>query len=665
MRKHGPKDMPTGYTDEDNPFGDSRVNERFVWGKKIEKDIAQGATVKDFTASAHYKKHYERMSEIEKIQKRREQRERERAAMAEELELVQRERARAEAVELEKQEDEFHLEQAKVRAKQRLAAGRPKAIDIITNNLFLLDGFDQTAQDPNTFISGLTLFQLEELSDHIKEYSELDASNREHHAFWRALADVTRHTLLGLRRQEEIDKAQLKGLPVPEEVYPRESGWHPSLESDIAGMLDGKTLGELEGLESGIVADLDSGNAADPDYWSSVLRRIDLFKSKAVLREFHMSLMEKGLEKLRHGAPRAAMGGLERAAQARAEAEKAAVKKEEEEEKAVSVKVEEERAQMNPEEIKLEEEDEQPEAEIGQHSTVPTDNAFEQRQRLVERGEPLTWNEMTQEEQRVCLGDGSASPKPLDPAFTVGQNIIPEKDDLNMINLARERALLQKSKTLVDAANQASKKYTGRSFADDLYRKMMSNPEDAGALLGMSSALTQRLTEPGVSDPDTLQDKQLRAIAASSMGNDQEDTAFGGEVDIKSQVYWWHEKYKPRKPKYFNRVHTAFEWNKYNKAHYDRENPPPKVVQGYKFNIFYPDLIDPAKTPTYTIEKDPDSSDGGTCIIRFSGGPPYEDIAFRIVNKRWASEPHRGFKCTFDRGILQLYFNFQRRGYRR
>ena len=28
------------------------------------------------------------------------------------------------------------------------------------------------------------------------------------------------------------------------------------------------------------------------------------------------------------------------------------------------------------------------------------------------------------------------------------------------------------------------------------------------------------------------------------------------------QVYWWHEKYRPRKPKYFNRVHTGYEWNK-------------------------------------------------------------------------------------------------------
>jgi hypothetical protein len=32
-------------------------------------------------------------------------------------------------------------------------------------------------------------------------------------------------------------------------------------------------------------------------------------------------------------------------------------------------------------------------------------------------------------------------------------------------------------------------------------------------------------------------------------------------------------------------VHTGFEWNKYNQTHYDKENPPPKMVQGYKFNV--------------------------------------------------------------------------------
>lgn len=29
----------------------------------------------------------------------------------------------------------------------------------------------------------------------------------------------------------------------------------------------------------------------------------------------------------------------------------------------------------------------------------------------------------------------------------------------------------------------------------------------------------------------------------------------------------------------------GFEWNKYNQTHYDTDSPPPKIVQGYKFNV--------------------------------------------------------------------------------
>lgn len=54
---------------------------------------------------------------------------------------------------------------------------------------------------------------------------------------------------------------------------------------------------------------------------------------------------------------------------------------------------------------------------------------------------------------------------------------------------------------------------------------------------------------------------------------------------LHHQTYGWEDKYRPRKPRFFNRVHTGFEWNKYNQTHYDKENPPPKMVQGYKFNV--------------------------------------------------------------------------------
>jgi hypothetical protein len=44
---------------------------------------------------------------------------------------------------------------------------------------------------------------------------------------------------------------------------------------------------------------------------------------------------------------------------------------------------------------------------------------------------------------------------------------------------------------------------------------------------------------------------------------------------------------------------AGYEWNKYNQTHYDYDNPPPKVVQGYKFNILYHDLIDKAQVGSY------------------------------------------------------------------
>lgn len=127
--------------------------------------------------------------------------------------------------------------------------------------------------------------------------------------------------------------------------------------------------------------------------------------------------------------------------------------------------------------------------------------------------------------------------------------------------------------------------------------------------------------------------------------------------------YDWEDKYRPRKPRYFNKVNTGFEWNKYNQSHYDTDNPPPKVVQGYKFNIFYPDLLDKSKAPIYKIVKEKGNDE--TCLIVFEAGPPYETIGFRIVNKPWNMSHNRGFKAVFERGVLQLYFQFQRQWYRK
>jgi len=118
------------------------------------------------------------------------------------------------------------------------------------------------------------------------------------------------------------------------------------------------------------------------------------------------------------------------------------------------------------------------------------------------------------------------------------------------------------------------------------------------------------------------------------------------------------------KPRFYNCIKTGFEWNKYNQTHYDADNPPPKVVQGYKFNIFYPDLLDKTKTPHYHLQNNKDGS-LDTCLIGFTAGAPYEDITFRIINKEWDMIEKHGFKCVFDKGVLQLHFNFKRTRYRR
>ncbi|KAG6378509.1 mid region of cactin-domain-containing protein [Boletus reticuloceps] len=177
-----------------------------------------------------------------------------------------------------------------------------------------------------------------------------------------------------------------------------------------------------------------------------------------------------------------------------------------------------------------------------------------------------------------------------------------------------------------------------------------------------TQAVPQVETPEVTSGADVASEALYRAEAEREL--DEEEELFNLEEDIAQPTsYNWEDKYRPRKPRYFNRVHTGYEWNKYNQTHYDVDNPPPKVVQGYKFNIFYPDLIDKSKAPTYKIVKVPGNED--TVLLYFSAGPPYEDIAFRIVNREWEFSHKRGFRSSFDRGCLSLWFNFRRNFYRK
>ncbi len=182
------------------------------------------------------------------------------------------------------------------------------------------------------------------------------------------------------------------------------------------------------------------------------------------------------------------------------------------------------------------------------------------------------------------------------------------------------------------------------------------------------------LVEENVPDKEKATKYTQHILALVNDESNNKPTNHDGQSDVFSSLYSFHkpsktneqfqwiDEYKPRKPHYFNRVKLGYEWSKINQAHYTVDNPPPREVVGYKFNIFYPNLLDSSKTPSFKLFP---TESPELVIITFSAGPPYEDISFRLVNKQWDMADRKNFKCIFDRGVLCLYFDFVKNRYRR
>ncbi|XP_057766269.1 splicing factor Cactin [Salvia miltiorrhiza] len=553
----------SGYSNDSNPFGDSNLNEKFVWRKKIEKDVSQGVPLDEFSLKAEKKRQRERKAEIEKVKKRREERAIEKAQREEEMALLARERARAEFQDWEKKEEEFHFDQSKIRSEIRLREGRMKPIDILTKHLDPSDDFEIDINEPYMVFKGLTVKEMEELHNDIKMHLDLDRATPTHIGYWEALLVVSEWELAEARKKDALDRARVRGEQLPPEMIGEERGLHMSIEADVKSLLQGKTYSELEALQSQIESQMRSGTAKVVEYWEAILKRLHIYKAKACLKEIHTNMLRRHLERLE--------------------------------------------TPSEGENIKTEPAQELDEPE--------SDHEMEVMEYAGARASPTPVMEVEAPDEEEPAGSYS-------PQLLHGD----EDEEEDAIDPEEDKAILE--------------------------RKRIAVKEDRRI-----QEISSRQNPP----EDNFERSAMKTMGAMEEG----DVVFGSsdEINLDSQVYWWHDKYRPRKPKYFNRVHTGYEWNKYNQTHYDHDNPPPKIVQGYKFNIFYPDLVDKQKAPIYTIERDGDSAE--TCIIRFHAGPPYEDIAFRIVNKEWEYSHKKGFKCTFERGILHVYFNFKRYRYRR
>ncbi|KAB8304842.1 hypothetical protein EYC80_004180 [Monilinia laxa] len=378
-----------------------------------------------------------------------------------------------------------------------------------------------------------------------------------------------------------------------------------SVAADVDKLLAPKTYEQLESLEVQIRAKLRSNEPIDTDYWKQLLKSLLIWKAKAKLKKVYQSVLDTRLEALR--------------------------KEQQENAEGVQKKLQE---LLSGPALVVEEGSDRPNSITAQTPRRQPHFAYSEKH----------------------------DPEPLLKLRTEDKSgeIIDESDFLKKI-VAERRKVLKLG--YVPSRQLGPEKSTSSS---------VSKPN-----ISISNAPpgTQRFS--AVVNEDFSQATKALYDREVARGVNENEEIFAAEESLTiTSAPQWADKYRPRKPRYFNRVQMGYEWNKYNQTHYDHDNPPPKVVQGYKFNIFYPDLIDKAKAPTFRIIRENGRKRGesfaaageeDTCLIRFIAGPPYEDIAFRIVDKEWdySAKRDRGFRSSFDKGILQLHFQFKKIYYRK
>eukprot|EP00455_Lapot_gusevi_P055004 TRINITY_DN890_c0_g1_i2.p1 TRINITY_DN890_c0_g1~~TRINITY_DN890_c0_g1_i2.p1 ORF type:complete len:610 (+),score=167.02 TRINITY_DN890_c0_g1_i2:260-2089(+) len=571
------------------------------------------------------------------LKKRREEREMEKLLMEEARAQQEREAALAENADYDRKEEEFHIEQAKKRSELRIEAGREKPVDILAKNLSLFSA--KTPPDPNLPMSrdvellepyaifeGLELRDLTDFQTDIQTFLDLGGP---HKAYWEAIL---------LLCQEEIHQHKNKDRP--------NTALLPSVQSDLVSMLQPKSHQELSQLRIATQRKIEradrSGEAIDVEFWEFLLKKISVYEARAYLREFHIQVLEKRLEQLKVEAHKQMLEQRKHIQQMFDSSRDVAIT-------------------INPT---------APTPSLptpAESNAVPSSGSMEmseskeavEEEAVEEIEDDDMWEEIDENELEE-IGKQAASVSYSPPLIPFhGQN------EDGMDNEPPE-LLLDPSCEIVDPIEDMAQLEVARRKVLEVMEKRLEEkgeplvPPPAASPTAAPSAYPTGSPEASSAFFNPPVSHSASSAGAFPLADDE--APFGLEVPIPDQPYWWHDKYRPRKPRFFNRVKTGYEWNKYNQTHYDHDNPPPKIVQGYKFNIFYPDLIDPTRAPYYVLEpaETPDY-----CIIRFVAGAPYEDIAFKIVHKEWEFSHRRGFKCMFDRGVLQLWFNFKRYRWRR
>lgn len=489
------------YTNEDNPFGDANLTSTFVWQKKLE---VKGLTnLRDEEIEIiNRQKQMENKAELEKVKKRRLERELEMAQREEEMALLQRSREAAEFQEWERQEDQFHLEQARLRSKIRIQDGRAKPIDLLAQYVSthsLEETIEMQMHEPYTYLNGLGIEDLEDLLEDIRVYMEMDKSG-ENTGYWVDLTIIASDELQKLKKMELGSEYHA--------VVGNREGINHSVARDVTSIFQGKTAQQLDELKLKIESKLSGKeDGVDIGYWESLLSQLKAHMARARLRDRHQENLRKKLEML--------------------------------------------------------------------------------KSEQVETDEPMQTDQITEEPSTSSIKREPTEEENDDSSQDI------DKEDEEAMDLLSDCFALYKQ-------GNYSPEYVPEDSMDSNIRIIDADQLEVN-IEKVRNRVLNRAEDVDDEDFATKEEMRLAKVVRDSLGVNAEEAEFSVETKLDSEVYLWSDKYRPRKPRYFNRVHTGFEWNKYNQTHYDMDNPPPKIVQGYKFNIFYPDLIDKNSTPQYFL----------------------------------------------------------------
>jgi hypothetical protein len=136
-----------GYSNSDNPFGDSQLSKPFVWHKKNQRDVAMGKTKRAPTKEEQRDARDRNVEEIRKVQRRREEREREKEEQEELRMLEQRLREAEQYQDWEAQEEEFNRNQMKRKVVARAKHRRETVLDLLAKNYLILDPPTKSVHD--------------------------------------------------------------------------------------------------------------------------------------------------------------------------------------------------------------------------------------------------------------------------------------------------------------------------------------------------------------------------------------------------------------------------------------------------------------------------------------------------------------------------------------